>query len=1379
MAEKQYLDNNGLSVYHEKIKKFVDDNYRPRYLGKASYTGVYSRANNNENRRVYFIKWKPIDTTKPWNISYDLVANIPNQANSVYFGHIEVNGCKDVLISYAVTNNHYNTSYRAIYYHSIIYHTTAGLTNGKWGYCGIDLNGAYEQSNVNYKRDMTVFVTECHNVEWSLETDFDSMGTYGTLYESTYHKISNIEGQNNGLRETGDNDDYYNLYYGYAQPIARANQNASGATSNYGAELLLSQDNGQTWFSICTNSCRVYSSAANKNLPTVLGFQPEYITYTSDSATKAAGDKWNTYNWYKRCNLDFRYSSNFYNATWGSTLVKSKPVYLICDYNKTDKLFYLNTDKTLSNLVKGTSESTAENCWTTQILPTQKDNKYYVYLGMASDTYAIVLDDNHQIYTYDGAFVQRDPRIACDTVKNLSVSGTTITVTKGDNTTSSITTQDTKYSAGDGLKLNGTEFYIPQIIGSKRVIDTHGEGGAVVLPFVQSEISYLKERGGSYQVTDLSGNLLNKNLDALFDANAGYTYMDDNWAGWILTIDLHKVFAWGTHLGIHFGSGSWSPRNLKVEFMNTANSEGYIVAYDNQSFTGNLIYVPLDNAGKGLNKIKITMSNNNKFRIAGIWLSNYAGLGIAETMLPRNGGTVYGGFVPAKSGAYTLGSSSKYFSSAYITTTYGDLNGTATNATILKNWFSSRPASADVASFGDGGLRKFVATSSMTTGKPMCDGHIIHSSWDNSGKYGAELFLPCGDEDAAGMQYRGENAGVWRAWRTVLDTNNYKSYTVTKTGEGASGTWGINISGNAAKDSDGNAINTTYLKLSGGTMTGSIKGLPVDGGIYWNPYVESTTDGTDAASITIVKKGVTNGTTMCIRQNGDEADTIQFCTNSSANLYHNNSKIYTQANKSTLVSDIESTVKVRDTNITWGGPGVSGDVTPVGNALSSWHSANRLAFADPAGFTVETCNNFTSATPTWTVSNITDQSKTQVLTTEGNIGITADSTDKAMRFTLAAKVLGIYCRPRKLLINVSTGNSNCTVKLEYALGTGAGGAIDATTASTWYTVGTYKVSGWSGWNDIPITLSTFGGGNTQTTNIWFFRLTFSCGEINETASYRFFQVLGLQLFSSTYWQTPSTLAKTNHLYSIDHQKKAEFPADVKAPTFTGALKGNADTATLATNATNDADGNEIKNTYLKLVSGTNSAPIVKINSIQNETYCHRVDLGRPGFDHFDFHEYGGIFNFYKNQGTTASTATLLGKITVNGWEGPVKGNVTGNATSADKLNTNAGSSSTPVYFSNGVPVACPADTALSASSTNAIANSAVYNKFSTVESQIANIKQFLSDAGFVVTETSSAAAPTAVAEGNDIYDRIETLESSVLEIKQTLSQILTKLNSAE
>ena len=72
----------------------------------------------------------------------------------------------------------------------------------------------------------------------------------------------------------------------------------------------------------------------------------------------------------------------------------------------------------------------------------------------------------------------------------------------------------------------------------------------------------------------------------------------------------------------------------------------------------------------------------------------------------------------------------------------------------------------------------------------------------------------------------------WSSWVKMIDSGNYTNYTVTKTGSGASGTWNISISGNAAtatsatkavQDGSGNNIANTYLKKSGGDMTGTLK----------------------------------------------------------------------------------------------------------------------------------------------------------------------------------------------------------------------------------------------------------------------------------------------------------------------------------------------------------------------------------------------------------------------------------------------------------------------------------------------------------------------------------------------------------------------------
>lgn len=61
----------------------------------------------------------------------------------------------------------------------------------------------------------------------------------------------------------------------------------------------------------------------------------------------------------------------------------------------------------------------------------------------------------------------------------------------------------------------------------------------------------------------------------------------------------------------------------------------------------------------------------------------------------------------------------------------------------------------------------------------------------HAGNYTSQL----GFSSNGNLYYR-EGVGA-TAWKTILTSSNYTSYTVTKTGGGASGTWGINVTGSA------------------------------------------------------------------------------------------------------------------------------------------------------------------------------------------------------------------------------------------------------------------------------------------------------------------------------------------------------------------------------------------------------------------------------------------------------------------------------------------------------------------------------------------------------------------------------------------------------
>ncbi len=59
-----------------------------------------------------------------------------------------------------------------------------------------------------------------------------------------------------------------------------------------------------------------------------------------------------------------------------------------------------------------------------------------------------------------------------------------------------------------------------------------------------------------------------------------------------------------------------------------------------------------------------------------------------------------------------------------------------------------------------------------------------------------------------------KNNGLAKDGLTILDEGNYNLFTPTLHGTGATGTWDINISGNALNDSEGNKIVDTYAKKS-------------------------------------------------------------------------------------------------------------------------------------------------------------------------------------------------------------------------------------------------------------------------------------------------------------------------------------------------------------------------------------------------------------------------------------------------------------------------------------------------------------------------------------------------------------------------------------
>ena len=83
------------------------------------------------------------------------------------------------------------------------------------------------------------------------------------------------------------------------------------------------------------------------------------------------------------------------------------------------------------------------------------------------------------------------------------------------------------------------------------------------------------------------------------------------------------------------------------------------------------------------------------------------------------------------------------------------------------------------------------------------DGGLYSSSYSSSWIH--QIY---GDFRTGQIAIRGKNSGTWQAWRTVLDSSNYTSYSPSLGGSGASGTWGISVTGSSSS--------TTFLSSPDG-----------------------------------------------------------------------------------------------------------------------------------------------------------------------------------------------------------------------------------------------------------------------------------------------------------------------------------------------------------------------------------------------------------------------------------------------------------------------------------------------------------------------------------------------------------------------------------
>ena len=426
-----------------------------------------------------------------------------------------------------------------------------------------------------------------------------------------------------------------------------------------------------------------------------------------------------------------------------------------------------------------------------------------------------------------------------------------------------------------------------------------------------------------------------------------------------------------------------------------------------------------------------------------------------------------------------------------------------------------------------------------------------------------------------------------------------------------------------------------------------------------------------------------------------------------------------------------------EANLKWGGGNFANSFGPIDGAMVPELGANRFAFGNPRGITVEYSNDGGN---TWHDYGAIDEQKLRLTTTGtsfslGKHDVAPPSLSNMLRITFDVTLdKGIICYTNinKFIINVSTaGMSNCYCTVQAAANTKNITYNDIATK--------VPINGWSGYNVINVPnfrtceLST----NENGYDYRYIRFIFGADSIYDTKYYDMC-INKIYAYGGMGWRVPSNLASRGSLYSYDESQNATFPANVTATNFIGTLQGNANSASKLGTAT---VGGATKPMYLSGGTPTEctytlAQNVTSASKLTDTTYSASTGLSLSKDNKFSINAatsstIGGVKignnisitsgtisltkgNVVNALGYTPPTADTNTTYTfTNGTDGTftvkasnstkaqtISVGKTASASTADnavnaqtaetanKLSVNAGSDMTPIYFKDGVPKPC-------------------------------------------------------------------------------------------
>lgn len=446
-----------------------------------------------------------------------------------------------------------------------------------------------------------------------------------------------------------------------------------------------------------------------------------------------------------------------------------------------------------------------------------------------------------------------------------------------------------------------------------------------------------------------------------------------------------------------------------------------------------------------------------------------------------------------------------------------------------------------------------------------------------------------------------------------------------------------------------------------------------------------------------------------------------------------NTKFLDYNGLSKLVEKIKNTYVNKneqyEANLKWGGKNFTSSYGPIDAAMIPELGANRFAFGNPKGITIEYSND---AGKTWKDYGANDLQKLRLTSigdafTIGKVKSSTPSNDM-LRITFdTTSNNGISCYTilNKFVIYISSSGSQgcyCTIQ----------GAI-YNTQNTFEDIATkVSIAGWTGYNVINTKSINTSSGSRQPDRYSKIRFIFGCSNTDENGTG--LQIISIYAFGGVGWATPSNMAANGHLYSYDYNQNARFPANVTATNFIGNassasklgtatvgsatkpmyLNGGTPTECTYTLAQNVTSASKLTDTTYSASTGLSLSKDNKF-SINAATYSTigGVKIGSnitvsdgtisltkgnvvnalgytpPTADTNTTYTFtsgtGGTFTVKASNSTKAQTISVGKTASASTADNAVNAQT---AETANKLSVNAGSDMTPIYFKDGVPKPC-------------------------------------------------------------------------------------------